>query len=183
MELSSIVIRMLASLTVVGHIISVLLIGFLLFIKLSPGNKKLQKIKKIINVNYVYLILLVSGIATLGSLTFSEILGFAPCKLCWYQRIFMYPQFVISLIALVTNDNKIRKYIMSLSVVGLVIAVYHILVQLFPQALECSDEIAKCSFKEFATFGYITIPVMSATAFLLIILLSLINSSASKKNS
>ena len=41
--------------------------------------------------------LAVAGVATLGSLYFSEIADFVPCRLCWFQRILMYP---IALIAL-----------------------------------------------------------------------------------
>lgn len=181
--LTPFVINILASLTAFSHVLSVGLIIALILLKINFRLPVLKKIKNLVDQNYIPLIILISGVATLGSLTFSEILNFQPCKLCWFQRIFMYPTFIISLVALFTNDTKIRKYIMSLSIFGFVIAVYHILVQLFPQALECTDEIAKCSFKEFATFGYITIPVMSASAFLLIILVSLINLKNLKKNS
>lgn len=175
-QLNQVVIHAFAVLTILGQIISVGLIGFLIFKKINPKNKKVVKLSNLISDNYVPIILVVSAGATFGSLSFSEVLGFTPCKLCWYQRIFIYPQFIIASVALFTNETKIKKYILSLSIIGFLIGVYHILVQLFPQALECSDEVAKCSFKEFATFGYITIPVMSVTAFAMLILFSLISS-------
>ncbi|MGR5922655.1 disulfide bond formation protein B [Bacillus pacificus] len=43
----------------------------------------------------------ISLIATCGSLYFSEILGFTPCNLCWYQRIFMYPLIFLIIIAMI----------------------------------------------------------------------------------
>ena len=146
---------------------------------LAGGFKK--KITKFITEYYAICILVVSSIATLGSLTFSEVLNFNPCILCWYQRIFMYPLVIISGIALLTFDAKAKKYILSLSVIGFLIALYHVLLQFFPEILKCTDEVAKCSTKQFATFGYITIPVMSLTAFLILILISFLNSNSSKK--
>ena len=38
----------------------------------------------------------VAVVATAGSLYLSEVAHFVPCKLCWYQRIAMYPLPVIS---------------------------------------------------------------------------------------
>ena len=35
------------------------------------------------------LTLAVAGVATLGSLYFSESAGYLPCRLCWFQRIAM----------------------------------------------------------------------------------------------
>ena len=34
-----------------------------------------------------------------GSLYFSEVANYVPCRLCWFQRIAMYPLAVILLIA------------------------------------------------------------------------------------
>lgn len=91
----------------------------------------------------------------------------------------MYPIAVISFIALLTNDT-IKKYVLTLSVVGVLVSIYHILLQMFPTILECNDETAKCSAVQFAQYGYITIPVMSFTAFLLVILVSLFTNSKKK---
>ncbi|MEG0381222.1 MAG: disulfide bond formation protein B, partial [Kurthia sp.] len=41
--------------------------------------------------NALLMIWVVALMATLGSLYFSEIRGYEPCELCWYQRIIMYP--------------------------------------------------------------------------------------------
>lgn len=126
--------------------------------------------------NAVVIVFSITTLATLGSLTFSEILRLAPCQLCWYQRIFMYPQVIILGIGMFLNDIRVRMYSLALSLIGFLIAVYHILVQFFPGTFQCTDEVAKCSQKQVEMFGYITIPVMSATAFgimILVLLLSL----------
>lgn len=164
------VIDIFSTLALAGQILSVFLILILLTNFFSKKNKFSKKIVDLISQNYIVLIFVISAIAMLGSLTFSEVLNLLPCKLCWYQRIMMYPQVLISGIALVTNDFKVKKYLLGMSIVGICISIYHILVQTFPNTLQCNDEVAKCSAKEFATFGYITIPVMAFTAFLMIIL-------------
>lgn len=127
---------------------------------------------------------LISFISTLGSLIFSEVLGLKPCLLCWFQRIFMYPQTIIFAIALVKNYKKeIFYYSLGLSLVGAVISLYHIILQFLPPKLsfvECSSigYSVSCSEKFSAFLGYITIPVMAFTAFLALIIISL---SARKK--
>lgn len=167
------VISIFSTLVLLGIFAAIFFTGDLFLSSVLTKNKFIKKATKLITDNSVALILIVSAMATVGSLTFSEVLGFNPCKLCWYQRIAMYPITIISFISLITNDNKVKNYILPLSIGGFVIAVYHILVQLFPTILECSDEVAKCSAVSFAQYGFITIPVMSATAFALIILISL----------
>lgn len=115
----------------------------------------------------------VALIATLGSLFYSDVAGFEPCLLCWYQRIFMYPQTVLFGMAITKRDKKIADYGIALSAIGGVIALYHVLLQrnLLPNiACDAVGYSVSCS-KEFITaFGYITIPVMSVTAFGLILI-------------
>ncbi len=127
----------------------------------------------VLSQNAISLIFLLSAVATLGSLFLSEIASFAPCKLCWYQRIFMYPTAIISGMALLLSDKKVFRYILVLSVIGALIAVYHYVIQMAPGLIQCSDEIASCSAKQFANFGFITIPFMSLVVFVNIIILSL----------
>ena len=50
------------------------------------------------------LALLVALVATLGSLYYSEVRGFIPCTLCWYQRILMYPLVAILLVGLLRRS-------------------------------------------------------------------------------
>lgn len=157
--------------TLIGD--ALLILGIFVFIASLKAKKKsiIGKISLFLGKNSVHSALIVSTIATISSLTFSEVLGFNPCKLCWLQRIFIYPQVVVLGTGIMINDTKVRIYSLVLSCIGLLIAVYHILVQFFPNAFQCSDELVKCSAKQSLYYGYITIPVMSATAFAIIILL------------
>lgn len=166
----ALVLNTFGTFVVIGQIVIGLLFGFQLFSK----HKLVKKILHEISENRVGILFLISITAMLGSLTFSEILHFTPCKLCWYQRSFMYPQAIILGIAFWKKDSNIVKYVVALSVVGLLIALYHVLLQNYPGLLPCSDEIVNCAKVKSRIFGYITIPVMSATAFLLLIVVGII---------
>lgn len=136
-------------------------------------NKTVKQIFSLVSSNALILAFFISLFATAGSLFLSEIAHFVPCKLCWFQRIFMYPQVLILGIAAVKNDLSVKKYILPMSVIGAAIAVYHYILQMSPIPLPCTDEIASCTAKQFAHYGYITIPFMSFVAFALIIALML----------
>lgn len=75
--------------------------------------------------NRLYLAWVVALVATLGSLYLSEIRHFNPCPLCWFQRIFMYPQAILLGIAAFSSDLRIRRYAIPLSVIGALIALFH----------------------------------------------------------
>lgn len=114
---------------------------------------------------------IVSLTATLGSLYLSEIAGFEPCKLCWFQRVFMYPLPIILGVSLVKKSKSVWQYVLPLSTIGLFIAAYHYYYQINPQALiPCSTVgfSVSCSQRFFTHFGYITIPWMSLSAFALV---------------
>jgi disulfide bond formation protein DsbB len=112
----------------------------------------------------------VAMVAMLGSLYFSEVAHFLPCKLCWYQRIAMYPTAIVLVLAVLRRDSSIRPYVTALCGIGAVISTYHILVERFPN-LESStcDPSNPCSLKWVEKFGYLTIPVMALTGFIAVI--------------
>lgn len=164
-------------------LIQVLLgVGLMLLISTFFTDKKsiIRKLAGIVGENAIVLSLIVASMATISSLFLSEVAGFPPCKLCWYQRIFMYPQVIVLGAAMWLNDLKARITALILSVIGLIIGIYHVLVQFFPASFKCSDEIANCALKSFTYYGFITIPVMSVTAFLAIILLLIFSYKFSK---
>lgn len=112
----------------------------------------------------------VSVIATLGSLYFSEIKGFIPCELCWYQRISMYPLVLILGIATFQNDLKAPRYVLPLSLLGGSISVLHYLEQKVPGfggIKPCVNGVP-CSSEYINWLGFITIPFLALVAFLLI---------------
>ena len=71
----------------------------------------------------------VSAIATGGSLFFSQVAGFVPCELCWFQRICMYPLSIITLLAAIAGDHRVARYLLPLPVVGAGVSIYHLLVE------------------------------------------------------
>jgi disulfide bond formation protein DsbB len=117
---------------------------------------------------------LVAAVATGGSLFFSEIAGFIPCELCWFQRICMYPLSIITLLAALRNDFRIARYLLPLPLVGAAISVYHILVEngVVQQSTSCLVSApGGCATKWINEFGYMTIPTLALTGFLLLLAL------------
>lgn len=130
----------------------------------------------------LWLAFLVASSAMLGSLYFSEVANFAPCKLCWFQRIAMYPLAIILLIAAIKKDRGVVKYAGSIAIIGLAISTYHYLLEWFPQ-LEtnvCSVDVP-CTAVWFREFGFMSLSLMAGSGFLAIIVL-LIGSSTWQKN-
>jgi disulfide bond formation protein DsbB len=112
--------------------------------------------------------------ATLGSLVYSEIMGLEPCRYCWYQRIFIYPQVIILGIALYKKEvSSIKKYLYTLSGLGIAFAGYHYLAQKLQSVVttNCNIYTVDCSSAYVNVFDYITIPMMSLTILVAVILL------------
>ena len=124
----------------------------------------------------VYLALLQSIVATLGSLYFSEVRHFTPCVLCWYQRILMYPLVLIISVGILRKDKNLFAYVLPMSILGGFIALYQVLLQngVLPQSIAPCTLAASCETKYTGYFGFITIPLMSLTAFTVISLCMLI---------
>ena len=117
---------------------------------------------------------LVAAVSMVGSLYLSEVADFVPCNLCWYQRIAMYPQVLLLGIAWYRRDEGIRAYVLPLAVIGACISTFHVLVERFPW-IEGSggvcDPANPCTIKWIEELGFITIPTMALSAFVLIALL------------
>ena len=117
----------------------------------------------------------VATVAMLGSLYYSEIADFPPCRLCWYQRICMYPLVPILAIAAARRDRSVRWYALPLVLIGAAISTWHILVERYP-SLESGacDPLNPCSIIWVEKLGYLTIPTMALSGFVAIgLLLSL----------
>lgn len=120
----------------------------------------------------------VALVCTLGSLYLSEVAHFLPCRLCWYQRAAMYPLVALLGAAAVTRSSILRIGSGVLAAVGASISTYHVLIERFPD-LESSvscDPTNPCSLKWVEQFGYVTIPTMALSGFLLIITLLVVAS-------
>ena len=112
---------------------------------------------------------LVAAGATAGSLYFSEIADLPPCKLCWFQRIAMYPLAILLPLAHLRRDAIMQFYAAVLASVGLVISLYHIQLQLFPDQSSFCDVMSPCTNSPVKAFDVFTIPHMAAASFVLII--------------
>lgn len=117
-----------------------------------------------------------SLIALLGSLFYSEIMGYVPCELCWFQRILMYPLVIIYGVAAFKKDISIALPGLILSGVGMCVSVYHYLVQKLPALEEAGSScgLVPCNAEYVNYFGFITIPFMAGIAFIVIFVLHII---------
>lgn len=113
----------------------------------------------------------VTLISLLGSLFYSEILGYVPCELCWIQRILMYPLVVIYGVAALQKNLATALPGLVLSSTGLCVSIYHYLLQKLPAmqgaGAMCTD--VPCNVQYVNYFGFITIPFLAGLAFLFII--------------
>ncbi|QLG89970.1 disulfide bond formation protein B [Chitinibacter bivalviorum] len=110
---------------------------------------------------------LIATISTLGALFFSEVMSVPPCVLCWYQRIFMFPLVLLLPLALFPLDPKVVRYALPMSLLGLLVAGAHWLLQLgiIPaSAMPCSADVP-CTEDVIEWFGFLSIPLMSVLAF------------------
>jgi disulfide bond formation protein DsbB len=168
MEYTFLVKNILGALTIFGQVLSVALLALLL-------TRAFARLVTWISTHGLTLMLIVALTAMLGSLFFSDIAGWAPCKLCWYQRILMYPQVFLLALALWKRDRTIAPYILLLSAIGILISVEHyreqVLHALFPPVMDpnipCDSSGVSCVANPNFTFGYITLPLMAFTAFTL----------------
>ncbi len=124
----------------------------------------------------IWLAWLVALVASVGSLLYSEVIGFEPCRLCWFQRIAMYPMVVVLLVGAIRREAAVKFYALPLSLVGLGISVWHYLIQTFPSLSEgaACDPSVPCSAKYVDVFGFVSIPFMAGAGFTLISVLLLL---------
>jgi len=108
-----------------------------------------------------------SLIAMLGSLYFSEIAGYPPCVLCWYQRICMYPLVLLTGFAIYKKDRNLVLPAFVLASIGWLIAVYHNLLyyNILPEAAAPCIAGVSCTTKFIEWFGFVTIPLLSFIGF------------------
>lgn len=113
--------------------------------------------------------LVVAVLAMGGSLYLSDVVGLLPCLFCWYQRICMYPLVVLLGVAVLRDDPGVWRYALPLVVIGALFAAYHVALQWNPSLEVVSCDVgAPCSGRYLSVFGFVTIPTMAGSAFLLI---------------
>ena len=116
----------------------------------------------------------VAAVATGGSLFYSQVAHFVPCEFCWFQRVLMYPLSILTLLIAIRGDNRAARYLIPLPIVGAGTSIYHMLIEqhVVEEPHACSVKVpGGCGLNWIAnhSFGYLTIPTLALTAFLLLI--------------
>ncbi len=171
MNLINTVNNILALGTILADLAIVLAVVYLLFFR-----KVHHVVVDFIETNGIFLAAFMALIATAGSLFYSQYAGFTPCDLCWFQRIFMYPLVVLLGLAVWKKDNKIIDYALPLAGIGFAVSLYQNYLYYFNQGLDALCLLGgsggvSCVKRYVFELGYVTIPVMALTAFVVIILL------------
>ena len=164
------VIVALAVLGVIGQVIAGALILVALAAPVAPSP--LAAIRGALWGYELWAAFVVAAIATGGSLFFSDIAHFVPCELCWFQRICMYPLSITTLLAALTGEHRVARYLLPLPLVGAGVSVYHLLVEngVVEQAKAClASAPGGCATKWINEFGYMTIPTLALSGFVLLI--------------
>ncbi|MCX6753410.1 MAG: disulfide bond formation protein B [Candidatus Nomurabacteria bacterium] len=153
------------------QIVSVGALGMLFF-----GNKK-HAFLEYIDKHFLILGFSISLFATAFSLVYSEAIGYAPCHLCWLQRIFIYPLVLMFGVALWDKDKKVLRYALPLIAVGTAISIYHNLRYYFGEngLTPCDSSGVSCYQQLVSEFNnYISIPMLALTGFFALITLCLV---------
>jgi len=140
-----------------------------------PLPEARRSVARLLDGQEVQLAFVVALVATLGSLYLSEVAHFVPCRLCWYQRIAMYPLVVILGIAAIRDDPGVTRYAAPVAAIGALLSIWHIGVERIPgiPSGACSLDVP-CSLIYVERFGFVTIPTMALFGFLAILTLLLV---------
>ena len=124
----------------------------------------------------LWLAWLVATVATAGSLYFSEIADYVPCRLCWFQRVCMYPLAGILLVAAIRRDRNVRWYALPLLVAGIAVSTYHYIIEWRPSWGDGACGVGpSCTDVWFRRMGFVTLAFMALCGFLAIVALLFVN--------
>jgi disulfide bond formation protein DsbB len=155
----------LALLTIIGAVFVVL---FAITVAYKSYKNDMEKYAKCLG-NYIFpLGFFVTLGGTFITLFYSQVLHYAPCDLCWYQRVFLYPQVVLFGYAWYKKDRAVLPYALTLSLCGLAVATYHHFLQIgFDLMKPCSTApfAVDCAKPSFIEFGFVTFPFMAVVLF------------------
>lgn len=139
----------------------------------AAGDERARQVGSTVSDAGVWLAFLIATGSMLGSLWFSEVADFVPCRLCWFQRIAMYPLVAVLFVGAIRRDPAVRWYAGPIALVGAGIAGYHTLIEWRPSLDTGVCELTgpSCTFVWFREFGFISLATMALTAFLTILIL------------
>ncbi len=118
--------------------------------------------------HFFILTFVISLFSSIFPLVYSEIINFAPCVLCWWQRVFMFPTLFMFGIALWDKDRRVIRYVLPLLSIGFLISAYQNFFYYFGESssLPCDASGVSCYQRLVSEFnGYISIPMLALTAF------------------
>lgn len=123
----------------------------------------------------IYFSWMISLIATMGSLYFSNVMMLPPCSLCWWQRVFMYPLAILFSVAFIRRDAVAIWYTTPLVIAGWIVSIYHNLLYygVIPKSITACSAGVSCTSKQIEWLGFITIPLLSFCAFTLLSILTI----------
>jgi len=123
----------------------------------------------------LWLALGVAFVCMAGSLYFSEVEHFTPCRLCWFQRIAMYPLVPVLAVAAWRRAADAKWYVLPLALGGACVSIYHYVIEWYPNLETGScDPNAPCTLVYFREFGYQSLAFMALSGFLAIATLVLV---------
>ena len=110
---------------------------------------------------------LVAAFSTSGALFLSEVMGIAPCVLCWYQRVFMFPLVFVLAAGLYPPDRRVLRYAAPLVAAGWLVALFHLLLTkgYIPATMTPCTQGIPCSKIDVEWFGFLTLPMLSLLSF------------------
>ena len=169
MDFPALFTKALALFTLLGNIASLLLLfAFFLFPKFY------RRCMSFFSRHVIALGLFLSASSTIGSIIYSEEVGFPACILCWIQRIFMYPQMFLFGLAIWRRETTIAPYALLLAMLGGAVALYQwvkdMLALYSSVTIPCPAVTAlpSCDKIYVLEYGYVTIPMIALNAFILI---------------
>lgn len=112
--------------------------------------------------------------SSLAVLYVGEVLGQAPCSLCWFQRAFMFPLAVVLGLGLWWEDQRVGRYGVALALGGAAIALWHLglYTGVLPEPIQpCTATGPSCTGDNQLFLG-IPIPLLALIAFAFIGFLS-----------
>lgn len=115
--------------------------------------------------------------ASLAVLFVGEVMGQAPCNLCWFQRAFMFPLAIVLGVACLRGDGAAWTYALPLALGGLGVAGFHSLLYagLIPERITPCSQGVPCTGTDMSILGGLPLPVLALAAFAAIAVLTLLS--------
>lgn len=118
----------------------------------------------------------VAAVAMAGSLYFSEVADYLPCRLCWFQRIAMYPIALVALVSMLRREDA-RWYVVPMAAIGASISTYHYLIEwgVLADSESCVLFGPACADVWFREFGFVSLAFMALAGFVAVIVLNTVS--------